>query len=59
MSLTKQGIIARDQAVFTQAATRNIPILMVLSGGYHAESHSIISESVENLWNKVLHHIIL
>lgn len=59
MSLTKKDIIDRDEVVFMQAVARNIPILMVLSGGYHAESHSIISESVENLWNSVLHHTIL
>ncbi len=54
MSLTKAGIIERDEVVFTQALSRNIPILMVLSGGYHSQSYAIISESVENLWNKLL-----
>ena len=54
MALTKQGIINRDEMVFTHALTRNIPILMVLSGGYHAQSYAIISASVENIWKKLL-----
>jgi hypothetical protein len=40
--------------VFTHALTRNIPILMVLSGGYHSQSYAIISASVENIWKKLL-----
>ena len=54
MALTIPGIINRDELVFTQAITRNIPILMVLSGGYHSKSYQIISKSVENVWYKLL-----
>ncbi len=55
LSVSKQGIIDRDQFVFEQAIHRNIPIVMTLSGGYHADSHAIVSESIENLWyNDVL-----
>lgn len=54
LSLTKQGIIERDRIVFTEAIGRKIPILMVLSGGYHADSHAIISESIMNLRNTAL-----
>lgn len=56
LSLTKSGIIARDEIVFTEAINRNIPILMVLSGGYHTDSYSIISDSIVNMWNKKLLH---
>lgn len=54
LSLSKEGIVKRDQIVFEHAMNRCIPIAMVLSGGYHADSHTIISQSIENLWNNVL-----
>ncbi len=54
-SLTKGAIIERDEFVFTQALERRIPILMVLSGGYHpTEGINTITESITNLWNKLL-----
>lgn len=34
MQLTAEGIKKRDEIVFQEAFSRNIPILMVLSGGY-------------------------
>jgi len=49
MGVTKQGIIERDAFVFQQAKLHNIPIVMVLSGGYTSESARIIGESIENL----------
>lgn len=53
MNISAQGIIERDLFVFTQAKKHNIPILMVLSGGYSRESASIVSESITNLLKKV------
>lgn len=32
MRLTPDGIISRDEIVFKEAISRNIPIVMVLSG---------------------------
>lgn len=49
LSITKEGIIKRDEYVFTIAKNHKIPILMVLSGGYHKESGHIIAESVQNI----------
>ncbi len=49
LSVSKRGIIARDELVFKYARQRSIPILMVLSGGYSKQSASIISESISNL----------
>ncbi|MDP3889410.1 MAG: histone deacetylase [bacterium] len=49
MSITQEGIIERDQFVFNTAQKQNIPILMVLSGGYAPESAHIISKSVEKI----------
>lgn len=52
MGISKEAIIERDEFVFAQAFERNIPILMVPSGGYTAESAEIISESIQNLFEK-------
>jgi histone deacetylase 11 len=49
MRVTKQGIINRDAHVFNLAQEKNIPIVMMLSGGYTSESAGIISDSIENI----------
>ncbi len=54
MNVSKEGIIKRDEIVFESAIENNVPILMLLSGGYHEDSYNIIAESIENLWNKKL-----
>ena len=54
MKLTKEGIIERDEFVFEQAKTNEIPICMTLSGGYTKRSAQIIGESIVNLFNKDL-----
>jgi histone deacetylase 11 len=50
LGVTSTGLIHRDAYVFKQARSRRIPILMVLSGGYHADSAGIISSSIHHLW---------
>lgn len=54
MNVSREGIIARDAFVFRNAVENDIPILMVLSGGYTAESADIIGESIENILTKIL-----
>lgn len=49
-----EGIVARDEMVFQICRTAKIPIVMVLSGGYHPDSSKIIGSSIENLWKKGL-----
>lgn len=49
LSISKEGIIARDEFVFRTAKQAGIPILMVLSGGYTRESYLLIAESILNL----------
>lgn len=39
----------RDQIVFQNARTRNIPIMMVTSGGYQKSTARIIADSILNL----------
>lgn len=54
LSITEEGIIKRDEKVFKTAVDNNIPILMLLAGGYHRKSDEIIGKSIENLLNTVL-----
>eukprot|EP01017_Pseudomicrothorax_dubius_P031063 TRINITY_DN3927_c0_g1_i2.p1 TRINITY_DN3927_c0_g1~~TRINITY_DN3927_c0_g1_i2.p1 ORF type:complete len:265 (+),score=59.16 TRINITY_DN3927_c0_g1_i2:73-795(+) len=49
LELSPAGIVERDQIVFEMALSRNIPILMVLSGGYQLANAPCIADSVENL----------
>jgi histone deacetylase 11 len=50
LSITKNGIIKRDEMVFQFAFDNKIPICLVTAGGYSKESHDIISCSIENLF---------
>ena len=49
MSISKAGVIKRDEIVFRLAFERNIPIVMVLSGGYTKNSTALIGESIVNI----------
>lgn len=54
LSISKEGIIECDAFVFDQAISRRIPIVMVLSGGYHKDSAEIIGRSIEHIYKKVI-----
>jgi histone deacetylase 11 len=54
MSISEQGIIHRDAIVFRQAQTHNIPIVMLLAGGYTRQSASVIGYSIEHLLKTVM-----
>jgi histone deacetylase 11 len=58
LKITKQGIIVRDEIVFRNAREKNIPIVMVLSGGYTKESADIITDSIINLAEKGLIQLV-
>ena len=45
-------MIRRDEIVFNFALKAQIPILMVLSGGYQQVNAPTIASSIENLINK-------
>lgn len=49
LKISTEGIIQRDAFMFGQALAHDIPLLMVLSGGYTKESATIISKSITNL----------
>ncbi|MCP4129947.1 MAG: histone deacetylase [bacterium] len=54
LNITASGIIKRDEIVFRNALDRNIPVLMVLSGGYTKQSGLIVGKSIENLLKNIL-----
>lgn len=45
-------MIKRDEIVFDNAKIRNIPIVMLLSGGYTRQSPHVITNSILNLRDK-------
>lgn len=49
LSVSAAGILERDKAVFKEAQARKIPLAMVLSGGYTAQSAQVTAESIINL----------
>lgn len=54
LAITPKGIIERDEIVFTKARQRNIPIVMLTSGGYQKCTARIIADSIINLFAKNL-----
>jgi len=56
LGLSAKCIIQRDEFVFDNAFKRNIPIVMVLSGGYQQNNARVIADSIINLDKKF--HII-
>lgn len=53
LKVSAEGIAARDQLVFGQAMEHNIPLMMVLSGGYGKENHRVVSSSILSLLDKM------
>lgn len=57
LSLTKKGLRERDRIVISSAADRDIPITLLLSGGYSpsvretAENHAILYESATDIYS--------
>jgi len=46
LAVSRQGVLERDQFVFDTLTGAGIPWVMVLSGGYSAESYQLVAESV-------------
>lgn len=49
LALTPEGVRQRDEQVFDEAARRNVPIVMVLGGGYSVNAWRVQFESIKNL----------
>ncbi|KAG1674104.1 Histone deacetylase 11 [Nymphon striatum] len=54
LAISPQGIIDRDKMIFSMAKSKNIPVLMVTSGGYQRRTARIIADSILNLFHKDL-----
>ncbi len=53
LGLSRQGIVARDEAVWRWARDEaRAPIVMLLSGGYAKDNAAVITESLANLFDK-------
>ncbi|XP_038899967.1 histone deacetylase 2 isoform X2 [Benincasa hispida] len=49
LKISAEGIAKRDEKVFRFARARNVPIVMLTSGGYMKSSAKVIADSIENL----------
>lgn len=49
LSISKDGVLKRDERVFRYAQDNNVPIVMLLAGGYQKNNAGIISESILRL----------
>ena len=54
IEMTENGIIKRDAMVINECRKRNIPVVMVLAGGYSSNAWHVQYESIKNIINKAL-----
>ena len=52
LSVSKEGVIKRDEMVFEYALGNKIPVAMLFGGGYQPSNAGIIADSIENLNKK-------
>lgn len=54
LKISKEGIKMRDKIMFQDAQNYNIPIVMLLAGGYHKDGGKIMGESIEEILKEKL-----
>ncbi|XP_077210111.1 histone deacetylase 2 isoform X2 [Tasmannia lanceolata] len=54
LKVSPDGVISRDEKVFRFAKEKNVPLVMVTSGGYMKTSARVIADSIMNLSKKCL-----
>lgn len=54
LKVSPDGVISRDEKVFRFAKEKNIPLVMLTSGGYMKSSARVIADSISNLSRKSL-----
>ncbi|KAK3003940.1 hypothetical protein RJ639_019473 [Escallonia herrerae] len=54
LKISPEGVTSRDEKVFRFARERNIPLVMLTSGGYMKSSARVIADSIMNLSKKRL-----
>lgn len=52
MSVSREGVIKRDEMVFEYALANKIPVAMLFGGGYQPTNAGVIADSIENLDKK-------
>ena len=52
LSISEDGVVRRDEKVFRFAREINVPLLMLLSGGYQKNNALVIAKSIFNLDKK-------
>lgn len=52
MSVSREGVIKRDEMVFEYALANKIPVAMLFGGGYQPSNAGVIADSIENLDKK-------
>jgi histone deacetylase 11 len=50
LKISAQGVLERDRFVFRTLVDAEIPVVMVLSGGYTSESYQLVAKSVGEVW---------
>jgi histone deacetylase 11 len=50
LNVSAQGVLERDRFVFHTLVAAGIPVVMVLSGGYTAQSYQLVASSVGDVW---------
>jgi histone deacetylase 11 len=50
LKISAEGVLARDRFVFQTLVNAGIPVVMVLSGGYTAESYQLVARSIGEVW---------
>lgn len=53
LNISAEGIIKRDEIIFELGLKYNVPVTMVLSGGYQMNNARIIANSITNILNIV------
>ena len=48
-AVTRQGVLSRDHFVIRQCRERELPVLMLLSGGYSPKSYELVADSLAGL----------
>jgi len=52
LRISAGGVIARDEEVVGMCVRRNVPVTMLLSGGYQKINAEIIADSIQNMMEK-------
>ena len=52
LNVSAEGIVKRDELVFKQCLDNEIPVVMIMSGGYQQSNAEVIANSIENLITK-------